>query len=79
MSAGHGYGDVPQEAVVAMDVVIRHFPSLRYTVAGRSIYPPGQGGEYALGPVLELWKGAYTSGTLITSFTFMFQLKILFV
>lgn len=58
---GKGYGDVPQETIVAIDVVIRHFPSLRYVVAGRSIYPPGQGGQHPLGSVLELWKGAYTS------------------
>ena len=57
--------DLPQNAVAAIDIIIRHFPSLRYTVAGRSIYPPGQDGDYVLGPVLELWKGAYTSGTFV--------------
>jgi len=57
---GSGYGDIPQETLVVADIVIRHFPSMRYTVAGRSMYTkPAE--QFSLGSATELWSGIYTS------------------
>lgn len=59
---GSGYGDVPQESLVVADIVIRHFPSMRYTVAGRSMYSRPEGKDkLSLGDATELWTGVYTS------------------
>lgn len=53
---------MPQETLVVADIVIRHFPSLRYTVAGRSLYQrPDQKSIVTLGEATELWTGIYTS------------------
>lgn len=59
---GTGFGDIPQETLLVADIVIRHFPSLRYTVAGRSVYQPPAGNEkHSLGNATEMWTGVYTS------------------
>jgi len=59
---GSGYGDIPQETLVVADIVIRHFPSMRYTVAGRSMYQrPEANKRVSLGEATELWTGIYTS------------------
>lgn len=44
---------VPSEAVQAMDVILRHLPSMRYTPVGRSFFQPpatGMGHHGAAGP-----------------------------
>ena len=55
---GSGYGDVPQETLVIADIVIRHFPSMRYITAGRSMYQRPEGKDrLSLGEATELWTG----------------------
>ena len=62
LKLGTGFGDIPQETLLVADIVIRHFPSLRYTVAGRSVYQPPAGNEkHSLGNATEMWTGVYTS------------------
>nr|AEX15552.1 argonaute 2 [Pleurobrachia bachei] len=59
---GTGFGDVPQETLVIADIVVRHFPSLRYTVAGRGLFQkPTKDNKQALSPFTEMWSGIYTS------------------
>ncbi|RCN47663.1 piwi domain protein [Ancylostoma caninum] len=64
---------VPFEAVQAMDVILRHLPSLKYTPVGRSFFsppaqphqPPQQHGQYhmesKLGGGREVWFGFHQS------------------
>lgn len=57
---GSGYGDIPQETLLIADVVVRHFPSLRYTIAGRSMFTKPDK-KYDLSGTTEMWSGVYTS------------------
>lgn len=65
---------VPADAVQAMDVILRHLPSMRYTPVGRSFFSspqsalttgPGQGqyhsGDSKLGGGREVWFGFHQS------------------
>ncbi|VDM60322.1 unnamed protein product [Angiostrongylus costaricensis] len=58
---------VPFEAVQAMDVILRHLPSLKYTPVGRSFFSPPaqQHGQYhmesKLGGGREVWFGFHQS------------------
>ena len=51
---------MPQDAVQALDIVVRQMPSLRYTPVGRSFFPfDGQGRP--LGEGCEVQFGFYSS------------------
>ncbi|KFD52616.1 hypothetical protein M514_06463 [Trichuris suis] len=53
---------VPYESVQAIDVILRHLPSLRYTPVGRSFFsPPGNYGDSKLGGGREVWFGFHQS------------------
>lgn len=57
--------DIPFEAVQALDVVMRHLPSMRYTPVGRSFFsqPVGRHSQVtpALGGGREVWFGFHQS------------------
>ncbi|KRY60812.1 Protein argonaute-2, partial [Trichinella britovi] len=53
---------VPYESVLAIDVILRHLPSLRYTPVGRSFFtPPQTYSESKLGGGREVWFGFHQS------------------
>ena len=53
---------VPMEAVNALDVILRHLPSLRWTPVGRSFFtPPEEGADSQLGGGREVWFGFHQS------------------
>ncbi|KAL3183021.1 hypothetical protein MRX96_006812 [Rhipicephalus microplus] len=53
---------VPQEVLQAIDIVLRHGPSIRLTPIGRSFFkPPLPNQADSLGGGLEVWFGYYTS------------------
>ncbi|XP_077507319.1 protein argonaute-4-like [Amblyomma americanum] len=53
---------VPQEVLQAVDIVLRHGPSIKLTPVGRSFFRPPAPGEYnTLGGGREVWFGYYTS------------------
>ncbi|KAJ1701044.1 hypothetical protein LUZ63_000823 [Rhynchospora breviuscula] len=53
--------DLPQEAIQALDVVLRESPSLNYTIVSRSFFSPMLGPRGDIGDGLECWKGYYQS------------------
>ncbi|TMS18725.1 Protein argonaute-2 [Larimichthys crocea] len=52
---------VPFETVQALDVVMRHLPSMRYTPVGRSFFTPSEGCSNPLGGGREVWFGFHQS------------------
>ncbi|ERN01425.1 hypothetical protein AMTRI_Chr03g147670 [Amborella trichopoda] len=52
--------DCPQEAIQALDVVLRELPSRNYTPVGRSFFSSKFGKE-EIGDGLECWRGFYQS------------------
>ncbi|KAH8031316.1 hypothetical protein HPB51_015472 [Rhipicephalus microplus] len=53
---------VPQEVLQAIDIVLRHGPSIRLTPVGRSFFkPPLPNQGHSLGGGREVWFGYYTS------------------
>ncbi|XP_077490208.1 protein argonaute-4-like [Amblyomma americanum] len=53
---------VPQEVLQAIDIVLRHSPSIKLAPIGRSFFkPPGPNDHNALGGGREVWFGYYTS------------------
>ncbi|KAJ8321901.1 hypothetical protein KUTeg_000372 [Tegillarca granosa] len=52
---------VPMEALQAIDVVMRHLPSMRYTPVGRSFFSPPEGYDHPLGGGREVWFGFHQS------------------
>ncbi|PAA61921.1 hypothetical protein BOX15_Mlig021460g1 [Macrostomum lignano] len=53
---------IPMDAVNALDVIMRHLPSLHYTPVGRSFFqPPQAGSEHPLGSGREVWFGFHQS------------------
>ncbi|XP_075737858.1 protein argonaute-4 isoform X2 [Rhipicephalus microplus] len=53
---------VPQEVLQAVDIVLRHGPSIRLTPVGRSFFkPPLPNQAHSLGGGREVWFGYYTS------------------
>ncbi len=52
---------MPFEAIQALDVVMRHLPSMRYTPVGRSFFAPPEGEPYLLGSGREVWFGFHQS------------------
>ncbi|KAJ3670135.1 hypothetical protein LUZ60_010459 [Juncus effusus] len=53
--------DLPQEAIQALDVVLRESPSLNYTIVSRSFFSPQLGRPSDIGDGMECWKGYYQS------------------
>ncbi|KAL1475579.1 hypothetical protein MTO96_003553 [Rhipicephalus appendiculatus] len=51
---------VPQDVLQAIDIVVRHGPSIKLTPVGRSFFKPPYE-AYALGGGREVWFGYYTS------------------
>ncbi|KAL1447567.1 hypothetical protein MTO96_044249 [Rhipicephalus appendiculatus] len=53
---------VPQEVLQAIDIVLRHGPSIKLTPVGRSFFkPPPPNEAHSLGGGREVWFGYYTS------------------
>lgn len=52
---------IPYEAIQALDVVMRHLPSMTYTPVGRSFFSPPEGYEHPLGGGREVWFGFHQS------------------
>uniref|UniRef100_A0A8B9KK26 Argonaute RISC catalytic component 2 n=1 Tax=Astyanax mexicanus TaxID=7994 RepID=A0A8B9KK26_ASTMX len=52
---------IPFETIQALDVVMRHLPSMRYTPVGRSFFTPSEGCSNPLGGGREVWFGFHQS------------------
>ncbi|XP_030214086.1 protein argonaute-3 isoform X3 [Gadus morhua] len=66
--AGHGTPDpleldkpISTNPVHAVDVVLRHLPSIKYTPVGRSFFSPPEGYDHPLGGGREVWFGFHQS------------------
>ncbi|XP_067937270.1 protein argonaute-2-like [Watersipora subatra] len=53
--------DIPFDAIQALDVVMRHLPSMNYTPVGRSFFQPPDNYEHPLGGGREVWFGFHQS------------------
>ncbi|KAG2465296.1 AGO2 protein, partial [Polypterus senegalus] len=53
--------NIPFETIQALDVVMRHLPSMRYTPVGRSFFTPSEGCSNPLGGGREVWFGFHQS------------------
>ncbi|WCJ41679.1 Argonaute family protein [Euphorbia peplus] len=53
--------DAPQEAIQALDIVMRAAPSELYTIVGRSFFSLNLGDPGELGDGVEYWRGYYQS------------------
>ncbi|KAL5716727.1 argonaute 1B [Ranunculus cassubicifolius] len=53
--------EAPQEALQALDIVLRELPNRMYTPVGRAFYSPDLVGTQSLGEGLESWRGFYQS------------------
>uniref|UniRef100_A0A8C5W967 Protein argonaute-1 n=1 Tax=Leptobrachium leishanense TaxID=445787 RepID=A0A8C5W967_9ANUR len=53
--------NVPYETIQALDVVMRHLPSMRYTPVGRSFFTASEGCSNPLGGGREVWFGFHQS------------------
>lgn len=52
---------IPFETIQALDVVLRHHPSLKYTPVGRSFFSPPDGFGHPLEGGREVWFGFHQS------------------
>ncbi|XP_052237159.1 protein argonaute-2-like isoform X2 [Dreissena polymorpha] len=52
---------IPFESVQALDVIMRHLPSLTYTPVGRSFFSQPEGYDHPLGGGREVWFGFHQS------------------
>ena len=52
---------IPIDSIQALDVVIRHLPSMRYTPVGRSFFSTPDGYNHPLGGGREVWFGFHQS------------------
>ncbi|XP_025092974.1 protein argonaute-2-like isoform X1 [Pomacea canaliculata] len=52
---------IPLEAIQALDVVMRHMPSMTYTPVGRSFFSAPEGYDHPLGGGREVWFGFHQS------------------
>ena len=52
---------IPFDAIQAMDVVMRHLPSMTYTPVGRSFFSSPEGYYHPLGGGREVWFGFHQS------------------
>jgi len=53
--------EVPEDAAFALDVVLRHLPSMLYTPVGRSFFSPPTNYYHPLGGGREVWFGFHQS------------------
>ena len=53
--------DVPEDAAFALDVALRHLPSMLYTPVGRSFFSPPTNYYHPLGGGREVWFGFHQS------------------
>ena len=53
--------NIPADAVNALDVIMRHLPSMTYTPVGRSFFQSPDGYEHLLGGGREVWFGFHQS------------------
>ncbi|XP_043230773.1 protein argonaute-2-like [Amphibalanus amphitrite] len=58
---GGSSNNTPQAAVLALDIVLRHLPSLRFTPVGRSFFPDQGGRTIDIGGGCELWIGYFST------------------
>ncbi|KRZ04635.1 Protein argonaute-2 [Trichinella zimbabwensis] len=52
---------LPQDTVDALDIILRHLPSLKYTPVGRSFFSPPERFFHPLGGGREVWFGFHQS------------------
>ena len=52
---------IPADVTNALDVIMRHLPSLTYTPVGRSFFSPPEGYDHPLGGGREVWFGFHQS------------------
>lgn len=52
---------IPYDAILALDVVMRHLPSMLYTPVGRSFFSSPEGYYHPLGGGREVWFGFHQS------------------
>ncbi|VDP66365.1 unnamed protein product [Echinostoma caproni] len=52
---------IPNDAVISLDVIMRHLPSMSYTPVGRSFFQNPDGYENPLGGGREVWFGFHQS------------------
>ena len=52
---------IPMDAILALDVVMRHLPSMTYTPVGRSFFSSPDGYYHPLGGGREVWFGFHQS------------------
>lgn len=52
---------IPFDAILALDVVMRHLPSMTYTPVGRSFFSTPDGYYHPLGGGREVWFGFHQS------------------
>lgn len=52
---------IPLDAIMALDVVLRHLPSMTYTPVGRSFFSSPDGYYHPLGGGREVWFGFHQS------------------
>lgn len=52
---------IPYDAILALDVVMRHLPSMTYTPVGRSFFSTPDGYYHPLGGGREVWFGFHQS------------------
>ncbi|XP_048590350.1 protein argonaute-2 [Nematostella vectensis] len=52
---------IPFETIQALDVVLRHLPSMKYTPVGRSFFSPPDGYDFPLEGGREVWFGFHQS------------------
>ena len=52
---------IPHDAIQALDVVMRHLPSMNYTPVGRSFFSSPEGYYHPLGGGREVWFGFHQS------------------
>lgn len=52
---------IPHDPVLALDVVMRHLPSMIYTPVGRSFFSSPEGYYHPLGGGREVWFGFHQS------------------
>ncbi|XP_044171946.1 protein argonaute-2-like [Acropora millepora] len=55
------HNQIPFEAIQALDVVLRHLPSMKYTSVGRSFFSPPEGYYHPLESGREVWFGFHQS------------------
>src|SRR5687768_4281439 len=51
--------DTPHDSIMALDILLRHRPSLTYTTIGRCFYTPDSAASIANGA--QLWQGFHQS------------------